>query len=407
MAQGRLDEAIASFQQAIALKPDYADALCNLGVLYKELGRKDDAVSCFKKALSLNPGYVLAFKGLSRIVKYSEVDDDIRAMYDLYCQNKLSEADRKDLAFGLGNVFEGLKEYDKAFEFYREANRLKRKSFNYSMQDEQDFFSRIKRVFSPDFFAAHHGSGYKDRTPIFIVGMPRSGTTLVEQILASHPLVFGAGELAILLEITNSVCTGRKTARRFPECVPDLSMDAFERLGSEYVAKVRENSSAAKYITDKMPNNFLRVGLIRTILPDAKVVHCIRNPMDTCLSIFKMDFAGPNSYAYDLVELGQYYNLYRDLMAYWEKILPGFMYPLRYEEMVSDQQNQTRKLLDFCGIPWDKVCLKFYKTKRRVSTASLAQVRQPIYKDSVNLWKHYEKQLDPLRKTIIEELVIH
>ncbi len=156
-----------------------------------------------------------------------------------------------------------------------------------------------------------------------------------------------------------------------------------------------------EYITDKMPNNFLRVGLIKTILPNAKIIHCMRNPMDNCFSIFKTDFTGTHGYAYDMVELGQYYNLYRDLMAHWEKVLPGFMYTLRYEEMISDQQNQTKRLLDFCGLPWDEACLAFHKTERRVSTASLAQVRQPIYKDSVELWKRYEKQLEPLRKTII------
>jgi len=177
-------------------------------------------------------------------------------------------------------------------------------------------------------------------------------------------------------------------------------MDAFEKLGADYIKKIRENSAEKEFITDKMPHNFMHIGLIKTILPAAKVIHCMRNPMDTCFSIFKTEFAGEHKYAYDMVELGHYYNLYRDLMSHWEKLLPGFMYPLRYEELVADQQEQTKSLLDFCGLPWDDACLSFHKTQRRVSTASLAQVRQPIYKDSVELWKRYEKQLEPLRKAI-------
>jgi hypothetical protein len=321
-------------------------------------------------------------------------------MENLY-NNKddISEADRKDIGFALGKAFEDLRDYDKSFGFILEANRLKRKSYTYSIQDDHDLFARIKKIFSPDFFAAHEGSGYQDKTPIFILGMPRSGTTLVEQILASHPLVFGAGELTILENLTNAVCLGKATPE-FPQCMLDLDRDALKKMGSGYIEKIRQYSSDALYITDKMPHNFLRLGLIRAILPLAKVVHCVRDPMDTCFSIFKKDFEGRHDYAYDMVELGRYYNLYRDLMAHWEKVLPGFIHTIRYEEIISNQQNRTKSLLDFCGLPWDEACLAFHKTERRVSTASLAQVRQPIYKDSVALWKRYEKHLEPLKKAI-------
>ncbi len=260
----------------------------------------------------------------------------------------ISDADRIDLGFALGKVFEDIGNYNKSFDFILEANRLKRGSYEYSIQNDRDLFERIKKTFSPDFFASHHGSGNQDRTPIFILGMPRSGTTLVEQILASHPLVFGAGELTVLVNLANGICTGGTTAQ-FPECMPDLDVDTFEKMGSDYIEKIREYSNDAEHITDKMPHNFLHVGLIKTILPNAKIIHCMRNPMDTCFSIFKKEFAGTHGYAYDMVELGQYYNLYQDLMAHWEKVLPGFMYTLRYEEMVSDQQKQTKSLLDFCG----------------------------------------------------------
>ena len=397
---GQLDEAVACFRRALSLKPDYAEAHYNLGFIFSQLGKMDDAIACFSKTLSLKPDYVMAFKGLSTIVQYTAVDDVVLAMENIYNNKKeMPVADRVDLGFALGKVFEDLRDYDKSFTFILAANLLKRGSFEYSIQNEQDFFSRIKNTFSPDFFASRHGSGYLDGTPIFIVGMPRSGTTLVEQILASHPLVFGAGELTVLTGLANDICAGGAAAP-FPACLPDLEGDAFTKMGSEYMEKIREHSKDAQYITDKMPNNFLHVGLIKTILPNAKVIHCMRDPMDNCFSIFKKNFMGTHRYAYDMVELGRYYNLYQDLMAHWGKVLPGFMYTIRYEEVVSDQQSQTKSLLDYCGLPWDEDCLAFHKTERKVSTASLAQVRRPLYKDSVELWKRYEKQLEPLRKAI-------
>ena len=398
--QGKLDEAIACFRRALSVKPDSAEMHYNLGVIFREAGKLNDAIACYRKALSLKPDYAAAFKDLTSVVQYTEADDVVHAMEDLYNKKEdMPDADRIALGFALGKIFEDLRDYDRAFTFILEANLLKRGSFEYSIQNEQDFFSRIKKTFSPDFFASRHGSGYQDGTPVFIVGMPRSGTTLVEQILASHPLVFGAGELPILTGLANDIRAGGATGP-FPECLLDLEGDAFTKMGSDYMKKIREYSKDAPYITDKMPYNFLYVGFIKTILPHAKVIHCKRNPMDTCLSLYKNYFKELHGYAYDMVELGRYYNLYQDLMAHWEKVLPGFMYTIRYEEVVSDQQSQTKSLLDYCGLPWDEDCLAFHKTERKVSTASLAQVRRPLYKDSVELWKRYEKQLEPLRKAI-------
>ncbi|MFC1845281.1 sulfotransferase, partial [Thermodesulfobacteriota bacterium] len=396
---GEMDEAVTCFDKAIALKPDFVEAHNCLGIVFRETGKMDDAIACFRKALALKPDYAVAFRNLSLMVQYTEVDDDVLAMENLYKKRDLPDVYRIDLGFALGKVYGNVKDYDKSFHFILGANQLKRKTYEYSIQEDRDLFARIKETFSPDFFASHHGPGFLDRTPIFILGMPRSGTTLVEQILASHPLVFGAGELAILRNMINDMCTGKEVAE-FPECMKDLGLDVIKRMGKNYIKKIRKYSNEAEYITDKLPYNFLYVGLIKTILPAAKIIHCKRNPMDTCFSIYKNDFSGTHKYAFDLVELGQYYNLYSDLMAHWEKVLPGFMYTLRYEELIADQQNQTKSLLDFCNLHWDEACLTFHKTERTVSTASLAQVRQPIYKDSVELWKRYEKQLNPLKKVL-------
>jgi len=397
--QGNQDEAIACFRQALTLKPDFAEAHSNLGCIVREFGKLDDAITCFRKALSLKPDYAGAYAGLSSIVKFTEVDGVIHAMEHLYNKKSTSESDRINLGFALGKAFEDLRDYDRSFDFILEANRLKRKSFEYSLEDELEFFEKIKEIFSAEFFAGHPGSGYQDKTPIFIIGMPRSGTSLAEQILASHPLVFGAGELTVLEKLINGIPIGG-TKSYFPECMLSLDGDAFARIGSDYIDKIRNYSKDAEHITDKMLYNFLHVGLIKTILPAAKVIHCARNPMDNCFSIFKKNFAGAGGFAYDITEIGQYYNLYSDLMAHWDKVLPGFMYTLRYEEMVSDQQNQTKNLLDFCGLPWDEACLNFHKKERKITTASFTQVRQPIYKDSVELWKRYEKRLEPLKKAI-------
>jgi len=397
--QGEMAEAVASFQRALTLKPDFTEAHNSLGIIYRELGKMDDAIACFRKALSLKPDYAVAFRNLSLMVKYTEVDDDIIAMEDLYKKGDIPDAYRIDLGFALGKVYESLKDYDKSFNFILAANRLKRGTYQYTSREDHDLFARIKNTFSTGFLSSHHGCGNQNRTPIFIIGMPRSGTTLVEQILASHPQVFGAGELAILRNLINDICTGKETAE-FPECMTDLGLDEFERMGGTYIEKIRKYSAEAEYITDKLPYNFMYVGVIKTILPAAKVIHCERNPMDTCFSIYKNDFIGTHKYAFDLIELGQYYNLYRDLMTHWEKVLPGYLFSLQYENIVSDQQGQTKDLLNFCELPWDDACLSFHKTERTVSTASLTQVRQPIYKDSVELWKRYEKQLEPLRKTI-------
>ena len=220
-----------------------------------------------------------------------------------------------------------------------------------------------------------------------------------EQILASHPSVYGAGELKYLMNLALKISRASST-REYPAGIADLDSAALENYGKEYIARIRHHSKATKYITDKMPHNFLYIGLIKVILPNARIIRCTRDPMDNCLSIFKNYFGRGHEYSYDLTELGQYYNLYLDLMEYWKNTLPGFIYELNYERLVADQENQTRKLLEFCNLPWDEACLEFHKTRRKVKTASNEQVRRPIYKDSVKLWKRYEKQLEPLRVAI-------
>ncbi len=397
--QEKIDEAIASYRRAIEINPKNQDAYKGLGQILGQHGDQKEAIASFRKALEINPESGSTYQALSTNKKYTEHDDDLRAMEALYSKESISDQQRMHLAFGLGKAHEDLGEYDKSMAFVMEATRLKRASIEYSAAVAGNIFRRTTDAFSLEFFSNHKDTGNPDKTPIFIIGMPRSGTSLTEQILASHPLVFGAGELRTLSTLSIEV-SANKAKSGFPECLADFEAMDFFKLGANYIEEIRNYSKSSTYITDKMPHNFLRIGLIKVILPNAKVIFCKRDPMDNCLSIFKNHFAEGHHYSYNLSELGQYYKWYLELMKYWQNTLPGFIYNLSYEQLVTNQEEQTRKLLDFCDLPWDSTCLDFHKTKRRVATASLAQVRRPIHSGSVQLWKRYEHQLEPLRKAI-------
>ena len=399
--QGEIDKALASYRKAIEIDPGHQGAHIGMGVALSDIGEIDKAIASYRKAIEINPENAGLYRSLSKNKKFVDYDDDIHAMESLYASESISDEQKMHLAFGLGKAHEDLGKYKKSMDFILQATRIRRASIDYSISESEDLFSNIKKTFSLKFFTDREGMGNPDRTPIFILGMPRSGTSLVEQILASHPEVYGAGELNDLEYLTKKFCSVYST-RDFPECVADLDSTALASFGKEYITRIRNHSEDAKYITDKMPNNFLSIGLIKVILPNARIILCSRDPMDNCLSLFKNYFSKTINYSYDLTELGQYYNLYLDLMAYWRNTLPGVIYNQSYERLVAEQEKQIRPLLDYCNLPWDDACLEFHKTRRKVKTASNAQVRRPIYKDSVKLWKRYEKQLEPLRAVIDE-----
>ena len=394
-----LEEAAVNFKKVIQIDPGHKYANKRLANVLGDLGELEEAVSSYRKAIEIDPEFAEVYRSLSNIKIYIEFDDDIRAMESLYASERIVAEQKMHLAFGLGKAYEDLDEYDKSMNFILQATRLKRTSFDYSISEEEELFSNIKKTFSSEFFSDREGAGNRDRTPIFILGMPRSGTSLTEQILASHPDVFGAGELKDISNMTRKIINA-DSSRKFPIGIADLDRDGLVDFGKGYVDRVRKHSEDSKYITDKMPDNFLYIGLIQVILPNAKIIHCNRDPMDNCLSLFKNFFSGSIDYSYNLTELGQYCNLYLNLMQHWRDTLPGFIYDLAYERLVADQENQIRQLLDYCDLPWDDACLDFHKTRRKVKTSSNAQVRRPIYKDSVKLWKRYENQLEPLRATI-------
>ncbi|MFH1991714.1 MAG: sulfotransferase [Pseudomonadota bacterium] len=394
-SKGMLDQAIAAYRCALAINPNYVEALDNLGSALSEQGKPDEAFAAYRRALEINPLYTEAYRHLTMLKRYVDYDDELQAMEELLERPDLNDVQRMHLYFGLGKAFEDLKEYETSFNFIREGNRIKRNTFSYAISENEVYFEKIKNTFDKKMFGRFSGWGSKDGTLIFIVGMPRSGSTLVEQILCSHRHVFGAGEINDLEEIITG--SHQKGARfRFPDDLREFGREDIARFGTDYIRRIRGYSDGSKYITNKMLHNFLYIGLIKLALPNARIIHCKRFPADTCLSCFKTYFNGSHNYAYDLIELGKYYNLYQDLMSHWHDVLPGYIYDVHYEDLVTDQQNETRRLLEFCGLEWDEACLSFYKNYRPVYTASTAQVRRPMYHSSIRLWKKYEKQLEPL-----------
>jgi len=394
---GRFDAALHHGAQAVRLDPDFAEAYNALGAAHQDLGQLTDAQAQFRKAIQAAPNFGVAHRHLAGVKKHTTHDSDVEAMERAFNDPDIADDQKAHLGFGLGKAFEDLREDAKAFDYFAQGNALKRASVDYAPSHSEQFFTGIKNVFTADFIAEHVDAAIAEARPlIFIIGMPRSGTSLVEQILASHADVFGAGELKTLGQIVATVAAQRG-GTDMPSGIQDVSSAALHQMGAAYLAALDQFDTDAPWLTDKMPENFFNLGIIKSVFPNAKIVHCRRNPADTGLSIFKTYFAEEgHPYAYDLAEIGHYYNLYADLMDHWESIMPGFAHTVRYEDMIAAPEDTIRALLTHCGLGWDAACLNFSATKRPVQTASAAQVRQPIYKTSVQAWKKFERQLQPM-----------
>ncbi|MGB3537700.1 MAG: sulfotransferase [Mesorhizobium sp.] len=393
---GRLDEALAVFREALAIRPNDAEILHGLGVALMEKGDLTGAADAFRRALVSAPKQAKSWLMLSQVRRQKEADTELAAMQALHKQAGTDSLDRMQLSFGLGKLNDDLKAYGAAFDYFAEGNAIRRKGVAYDGEKTRAEFAAMKATFDAAFFEKHHPSTIGDDTPIFVVGMPRSGTTLVEQIIASHPQVFGAGELTIL---KTAVGKGFPLDIKggFPAGIRDLPDKVFADAGHDYLDMLHERYPGSRHVTDKMPGNFLLIGFLHLMLPKAKIVHCARNPVATCLSIYKTHFRGDGHlYSYDLGELADFHNLYTDMMEHWHAVLPGVVHDVRYEDFVADQEGQTRALIDYLGLPWNEAVLSFHQTDRPVRTASAAQVRQPMYQGSIDLWKRYGDKLKPL-----------
>lgn len=384
-------------RRAIRLDPGLAEAHANLGVLDMEAGRFSDAAAAFETAVGLAPERGRTYRMLADCRPLALDDPIVRRMETMLDgAGRLADEDRMELHFALGAVYLNHDRPTPAFAHLAAGNRMKRASIVYDEAGTFEEFRRIRQVFSAEFLAAGTGMGVPSRAPVFIVGMPRSGTTLAEQILASHPVAAGAGEP---LDLPERIAGMRSAVGEadFPGAMARQPPPAWRRLGADYLRGIRRHGPGALRIIDKLPENFQWIGVIRLALPGARIIHLRRDPVDTCLSCYSKLFSDHQPFTYDLAELARYYRAYEDMMAHWRAVLPdGVMLEVRYEDLVADIEGQARRMLVHCGLDWDARCLAFHRTERPVRTASAAQVRQPLYASSVGRWRVFAETIAPL-----------
>ena len=389
------EKAIKYHKMAIEVEPKFFYSYLNLANVYVGIGSFNEAKKHLKEAIKINNNFSQAHRLLSRITKYSENEEHLFELIKLYENTDDKNIESKiDLAFALGKAYEDLKNYHKSFLYYQDANSLFRKKIDYSPKKENDKFNAIKKTYNKRLFNRFKDSGSLNSGQIFIVGMPRSGTTLIEQILSSHSKVFGADEVDFIPDLTKKYL-GNDNINSSLLNIFNLDKEKFKTMGKEYVTYMNDISQTSERTTDKLPTNFLSLGLIKLILPKSKIIHCYRNSKDNIFSIFKNHFPGGKiKYAYNLREIVEYYKLYYDMMKYWNNILPNFILNIRYEDLILNTKDEIKKLLNFCDLEWQNDCLEFYNNKRKIKTASDTQVRNKIYKSSIDSWKNYEKFLD-------------
>ncbi len=389
---GKSEEAVEQYEKLLKQDPDNVEGHYNLGAVYQDLNQKDKALAAFRRAVELEVTCAKAWLGISAVSKNAFDNSDIKTILGMQDDTNAAPEPRMLLAFALGRHFENSGQHDDAATQYLLANRITRAELDYDINDDLRTYNDLQARFDRTFLDKWGDAGSPDMSPIFIVGMPRSGTTLVEQILASHPRVFGGGELTLLTD--SIVATFPVTdSSGYIDALDDASIAKFQAVANNYLGNLPDTD--ADYITDKLPHNFLNVGMIRILFPNASIVHCRRDSRDTCFSIFKNLF-GTHAYTFDLEELARYYNAYSALMDHWDDVMPGAIHTVEYETMINKQEQTTRELLDVCGLEWDPACLDFHKHERPIPTISVSQVRQPVYRGSIEAWKPYEKMLRPL-----------
>jgi len=393
------EEAIKCYKLALSIDNKLYIVIHNLGMAYQALGKFEESKKYFESVLKINSKFTRADRSLSMSLKYDINNPHLKIMENKIKDQSLNDFQKIELHFGLGKAYEDIKNYKKSFENYKLGNKIKRDAIKYQINDDVKLFENIKNSFSSIDFKNLENIGNKSNKMIFILGMPRSGTTLVEQIIANHKSVYGAGELRDLTQIIRkNFLVNNKI--KFPEKFNIKDQNFFSNMGTKYLENLDRYNTNKNYITDKAPLNFKWIGLVKLILPKSKIIHCTRDPKDTCLSLFKNFFEGELNFSYNLEEAAKYYKLYQNLMKYWKQLLPDFIYNISYEKLVENQEFESKKLLDFCNLDWDKNCLTFYRNKRGIVTASFAQARKPIYKNSVKSWQNYKNELLPMFKIL-------
>ena len=399
---GDHEQALKVLERVLADHPNQPRAQMNYGHTLKTVGRLDDSIVAYRRCIALQPAIGEAYWSLANLKTYRFTDAEIALMREQLVATEGRPADQSHLAFALGKALEDRGEYDESFRCYEHGNRVRKVGHRHNVRINVFDTARQMKTLTAKFFAARRGWGCPAHDPIFIVGLPRSGSTLLEQILASHSQVQGTAELMDVIQISRRL--GEKSRRlpasKYPEVLATLDAGRFRELGEDYIASTRVQRNDRPFFIDKMPNNFRHVGLIHLMLPNAKIIDARRHPMACCFSGFKQLFASGQTFSYGLEEIGKYYRDYVFLMDHWDRVLPGRVLRVEYEAMVADTGNQVRRLLDYCRLPFEEQCLRYWETERAVRTPSSEQVRQPIYRSGLDQWRKFEQHLGPLKAAL-------
>ncbi|MGP8033569.1 MAG: sulfotransferase [Steroidobacteraceae bacterium] len=399
----RQGEAVDAYERALTLLPQEVGLRMSIGHLQKTLGRRAESEASYKAVLAVDPGRAEAWWSLADLKNYSFGDGEISALQRLTVSDPRGPSNEAQLNYALGKAFEQRRRYGEAFAHYARGAQLRRREAPFDIGQFERRSARIRAFFNAELFAAHRGSGDPSRAPIFIVGLPRSGSTLVEQILASHSQVEATMELPNVLNVVYEFEDMAARRDGYPETIGTAGAGRLTGLGRRYLEQVAPLLQLGRpRFTDKLPNNFSHLGLIHLMLPHATVIDVRRHPLDACFSAFKQYFAQGQTFSYDLEDLGRYYRCYLGLMDHWGEVLPGKVLQVRYEELVRAPEAGIRRLLAHCGLDFEPECLAFHETRRAVRTASAEQVRQPIYTSAVGHWRHFGEQLEPLRRALGE-----
>jgi tetratricopeptide (TPR) repeat protein len=402
MQTGDFETALSTFDQILAQLPADPGTLTSKGHAHKTCGDYEDAVNAYRAAIASAPHHGEAYYSLANLKVYSFSDAEIKNMHAQEHNSNLSHMDRVHLNFALGKAYEDKSDFATSFRYYEQGNRLKKSQGTYKAEQMTEDLQAQQDVCKAELFERRAGCGHDAPDPVFIVGLPRAGSTLLEQILSSHSQVDGTLELPNILSLSQRL---RRRARQegaaeYPAILQELSDEEIAAFGEEYIEDTRIHRQDAPFFIDKMPNNFRHIGLIHLILPNAKIIDARRHPMACCFSGYKQLFAEGQEFTYDLADAGQYYRDYVELMDHWDAVLPGKVLRVQYEDVVSDTPVQVRRILDYCGLPYEDACVSFYETKRSVRTPSSEQVRQPIYKSGLDQWRNFEPWLDPLKSAL-------
>ncbi len=395
------EESARAYQRCIELAPGHAGAWLGLGHQLKTLGRQDEGIAAYHKCREIEPDFGEVYYSLANLKTYRFDDAEIEDMKQRVAREDLNDTSAVNFLFALAKAHEDRRDFEQAWHYYEEGNARQRMLVSYDPVHTETANDELVEFFTADYFAQHGNAGNPDNSPIFILGIPRSGSTLVEQIIASHSQVEGTSELPYIGRLTKSLNRNRADGLRYPQVLSELEPRHFHRLGENYLemAQMHRVEGRPRFI-DKMPNNFPTIGFIHSILPHAKIIDARRHPLDACVGNLRQLYARGQTFSYDQTEIGEYYLQYLRMMDHWDRVLPGKVLHVQYEDTVADLETQVHRILEFLDLPWEDNCLEFHTTERAVRTASSEQVRQPIYTSGVDFWRHYEPYLEELMEVL-------